>query len=94
MLITIKLICLDIKKDLLILSYNFKYKIMNDKLKETIEYAMFKHKVSKLELSEYMDISYPTMLLKLKRPELMKFSEADKLCKILNLELRVDFLNI
>ena len=54
----------------------------------------FKHKVSKLELSEYMDVSYPTMLSKLKRPELMKFSEADKLCKILNLELRVDFLNI
>lgn len=67
---------------------------MNEKLKEAIEYAMFKHKVSKLELSEYMDVSYPTMLSKLKRPELMKFSEADKLCNILNMELRVDFLNI
>ena len=67
---------------------------MNEKLKEAIEYAMFKHKVSKLELSEYMNVSYPTMLSKLKRPELMKFSEADKLCNILNMELRVDFLNI
>ena len=67
---------------------------MNEKLKEAIEYAMFKHKVSKLELSELMNVSYPTMLSKLKRPELMKFSEADKLCNILNMELRVEFLNI
>ena len=67
---------------------------MNDKLKETIEYAMFKHKVSKLELSELMNVSYPTMLSRLKSPELMKFSEADKLCGILNMELRVEFLNI
>ena len=67
---------------------------MNDKLKETIEYAMFKHKVSKLELSELMNVSYPTMLSRLKNPDLMKFSEADKLCNILNMELRVEFLNI
>ena len=67
---------------------------MNDKLKEAIEYAMFKHKVSKLELSELMNISYPTMLSRLKNPDLMKFSEADKLCNILNMELRVEFLNI
>ena len=67
---------------------------MNEKLKEAIEYAMFKHKVSKLELSELMNVSYPTMLSRLKSPELMKFSEADKLCNILNMELRVEFLNI
>ena len=67
---------------------------MNKKLKEAIEYAMFKHKVSKLELSELMNVSYPTMLSRLKSPELMKFSEADKLCNILNMELRVEFLNI
>ena len=67
---------------------------MNEKLKEATEYAMFKHKVSKLELSELMNVSYPTMLSRLKSPELMKFSEADKLCNILNMELRVEFLNI
>ena len=67
---------------------------MNEKLKEAIEYAMFKHKVSKLELSEIMNVSYPTMLSRLKNPDLMKFSEADKLCNILNMELRVEFLNI
>ena len=67
---------------------------MNEKLKEAIEYAMFKHKVSKLELSELMNVSYPTMLSRLKSPELMKFSEADKLCNILNMELKVEFLNL
>ena len=67
---------------------------MNKKLKEAIEYAMFKHKVSKLELSELMNVSYPTMLSRLKSPELMKFSEADKLCNILNMKLKVEFLNI
>ena len=67
---------------------------MNEKLKEAIEYAMFKHKVSKLELSELMNVSYPTMLSRLKSPELMKFSEADRLCNILKMELRVEFLNI
>ena len=67
---------------------------MNEKLKEAIEYAMYKHKLSKLELSELMSMSYPTMLSRLKSPELMKFSEADKLCNILNMELRVEFLNI
>ena len=67
---------------------------MNEKLKEAIEYAMFKHKVSKLELSELMNVSYPTMLSRLKNTDLMKFSEADKLCNILNMELRVEFLNI
>ena len=67
---------------------------MNEKLKEAIEYAMFKHKVSKLELSELLNVSYPTMLSRLKNPDLMKFSEADKLCNILNMELRIDFLNI
>jgi hypothetical protein len=34
------------------------------------------------------------MLSRLKSPELMKFSEADKLCNILNMELKVEFLNI
>ena len=66
---------------------------MNNKFKEAIEYAMFKHKVSKLELSELMNVSYPTMLSKIKQPELIKFTEAEKMCKILNIELRVEFKN-
>jgi len=68
--------------------------IMRNRLKNAIEFAMFKHKVSKIELSELMEVSYPTMLSKLKRPDEMKFSQAEKLCNILNIELRVEFLNI
>ena len=93
MLITIKLIYLHIKKDLLLLCYNFKRLLMNDKLKEAIEYGMFKKRISKLELSEYMNMSYPTMLSKINNPGTLKISEADRLCSILNIKL-TELLNI
>ncbi len=60
---------------------------MNEKLKRIIGYAMYENDLTKLELSEYMDMSYPTMLNKLKNPGTLKISEADRLCKILNLNL-------
>jgi len=66
---------------------------MNEKLKNTIEYAMFKHKITKLELSGYMNMSYPTMLSKINNPGTLKISEADRLCNILNIEL-TEFLNV
>ena len=87
MLITIKLICLRIKKDLLLLCYNFKKTVMNEKLKTTIGYAMYKNQINKKELAEYMNMSYPTMLSKLSDPGTFKISEADRLCNILNLQL-------
>lgn len=65
---------------------------MNDKIKSLIGYAMYKKNISKVELSEYMNMSYPTMLNKLKDPGTLKISEADRLCRILNLNL-TDFLN-
>jgi hypothetical protein len=34
-----------------------------------------------------MEMSYPTMLNKLKNPDTLKISEANRLCKILNLNL-------
>ena len=52
---------------------------------------MYKKDISKVELSEYMNMSYPTMLNKLKEPGTLKISEADRLCRILNLNL-TDFL--
>tara|TARA_R100000231_G_scaffold44947_1_gene38863 strand:- start:10 stop:225 length:216 start_codon:yes stop_codon:yes gene_type:complete len=64
---------------------------MNDKIKSLIAYAMYKKDISKVELSEYMNMSYPTMLNKLKEPGTLKISEADRLCRILNLNL-TDFL--
>ena len=60
---------------------------MNEKLKRIIGYAMYENDLTKLELSEYMEMSYPTMLNKLKDPGTLKISEAEKLCAILNLNL-------
>jgi DNA-binding Xre family transcriptional regulator len=60
---------------------------MNEKLKRIIGYAMYENDLTKLELSEYMEMSYPTMLNKLKNPGTLKISEADRLCRILNLNL-------
>ena len=60
---------------------------MNEKLKRIIGYAMYENDLTKLELSEYMEMSYPTMLNKLKDPGTLKISEADRLCRILNLNL-------
>jgi|TARA_R100001594_G_C3834225_1_gene214093 DNA-binding Xre family transcriptional regulator len=60
---------------------------MNEKLKRIIGYAMYENDLTKLELSEYMEMSYPTMLNKLKNPGTLKISEAEKLCVILNIKL-------
>ena len=58
---------------------------MNKKRKQAIEYAMFSHKVNKLELAEAMGMSYPTMLSKLKNIGSFRLDEYDKLNDILNL---------
>ena len=64
---------------------------MNERLQRIIGYAMYEHDLTKLELSEYMEMIYPTMLNKLKNPGTLKISEAERLCRILNLNL-TDFL--
>jgi DNA-binding Xre family transcriptional regulator len=87
MLITIKLIYLRIKIYLLLLYLNYKNYVMNEKLKGQIEYAMFKNKITKKELSSYMNMSYPTMLSKIESPGTLKISEAKRLCDILNINL-------
>tara|TARA_R100000329_G_scaffold92994_1_gene77531 strand:- start:692 stop:898 length:207 start_codon:yes stop_codon:yes gene_type:complete len=66
---------------------------MNEKLKNIIEYEMFRKRINKIEMAEYMQMSYPTMLSKIKSPGTFKISEADRLCKILNIEL-TELLNI
>ena len=60
---------------------------MNERLQRIIGYAMYENDLTKLELSEYMEMSYPTMLNKLKNPGTLKISEAERLCRILNLSL-------
>ena len=67
--------------------------LMNDKLKNIIELEMFRNKINKVELSEYMNMSYPTMLSKINNPGTLKKSEADRLCSILNIKL-TELLNI
>ena len=74
--------------------YDFKKLIeMNKKIKDIIEYQMFKNKINKLELAGYMNMSYPTMLSKLSEPGTLKISEAARLCDILNIEL-TELLNV
>jgi hypothetical protein len=76
------------------LYYDFKKLIkMNEKIKNIIELEMFKNKINKLELSGYMNMSYPTMLSKLSEPGTFKISEAARLCDILNIEL-TELLNV
>ena len=60
---------------------------LNRKRQEIISYAMYKNKVTKLELSEALGMSYPTMLTKLKSTGDFKLKEADNLCNYLNIEL-------
>ena len=68
---------------------NFKtiYMDLNKRRQEIISFAMYKYKVTKLELSEALGMSYPTMLSKLKSTGDFKLSEADNLCNYLNIEL-------
>ena len=41
-----------------------------------------------MELSEHLDMSYPTMLTKLKDVGTFKLSEFDKVCTYLNLDIK------
>ena len=61
---------------------------MNEKLKRAIGYAMYDNNITKIELSEIMEISYQTMPSKLSNPQNMKISEMNKICQILNLDLK------
>ena len=60
---------------------------MEENLKTAVEYAMFKNKVTKKDLSEYMNMSYPTMLKYLDDLSSLKVRDANRLCNILNLSL-------
>ena len=65
----------------------------NEKRQSLIGFAMYKSNINKKELAELLELSYPTMLSKLKDTGSFKLSEADKLCIILNIEL-TELLNI
>tara|TARA_R100001594_G_scaffold35163_1_gene64336 strand:+ start:1288 stop:1503 length:216 start_codon:yes stop_codon:yes gene_type:complete len=64
----------------------------NKKRQDIISFAMYKHKVTKQELASALDLSYPTMLSKLKDTGSFKLSEFENLCDYLNIETK-DFIN-
>ena len=60
---------------------------LNQRRQEIISFAMYKNKITKLQLSKALGMSYPTMLTKLKSTGDFKLKEADNLCNYLNIEL-------
>ena len=63
------------------------YMNLNQRRQEIISFAMYKNKITKLQLSKALGMSYPTMLTKLKSTGDFKLKEADNLCNYLNIEL-------
>ena len=61
---------------------------MEENLKTAVEYAMFKNKITKKDLSDYMEMSYPTMLKYLNDLGSLRVRDANRLCNILNLNLK------
>ena len=64
----------------------------NERRRDIISFAMYKNKISKLELAKALGFSYPTMLSKLKDTGSFKLSEFENLCNYLNIELK-EFIN-
>ena len=56
-------------------------------IKNEIDLSMFKNEVTKIELAEHLNVSYPTMLSKLKDVGSLKLSEFNKVCEYLNLNI-------
>ena len=64
----------------------------NQRRQDMISFAMYKNKITKLELADALGFSYPTMLSKLKDTGSFKLSEFENLCEYLNIEVK-DFIN-
>jgi DNA-binding Xre family transcriptional regulator len=63
---------------------------MNENLvrRSLIVCAMKRKKVNKKNLSKFLNVSYPTILQKLKNPDEFNIRQAKKLCEYLNIELK------
>jgi DNA-binding Xre family transcriptional regulator len=64
---------------------------MNERLRLILLEQMDILGLNKTDISDIMEWSYPTTLNKIDNPGTLKISEADRLCKALNLNLS-DFL--
>jgi|TARA_B100000424_G_scaffold113784_2_gene85696 DNA-binding Xre family transcriptional regulator len=60
---------------------------MDSKIKDLIEYGMYKKKINKVQLASYMNMSYPTISTKINNGSTLKFSEAKRLGNILDIDL-------
>jgi DNA-binding Xre family transcriptional regulator len=60
---------------------------MDKEMKDVIEYGMYKKKINKVQLSSYMNMSYPTISNKINNGSSLKFNEAKRLCSILDIDL-------
>ncbi len=60
---------------------------LNERRQDLIGLAMYKNKVNKIQLSEALNLSYPTMLNKLNNPGNFRLNELDRLCDFLNIDV-------
>ena len=68
-------------------------KLNRNKIRQDmIGFAMYKHTATKKELASALDLSYPTMLSKLKDTGSFRLSEFENLCDYLNIEVN-KFIN-
>ena len=59
----------------------------NEVRQDIIGFAMYKNRISKLQISRVLSLSYPTTLSRLKDTGSFKISEAENLCNYLNIDL-------
>jgi len=80
---------------LFIFGLNFKYEYMQEELNKYSEskaaniilITMVNNQIRKKELSEYLGISYPNMLYKLKNPSKISTGEFFKILNFINLDI-------
>ena len=59
---------------------------INKKRQEIISFAMYNKGLTKTELADILECSYPTLLNKLKNVETFRLGEFDKLCEVLEIQ--------
>lgn len=64
----------------------------NNKLSHDIKIAMLRKNISKLELSEKLNISYPTIRKYIHTPFSMRVNELDRICQFLELNLLIKLI--
>ena len=58
-------------------------------LAQDIKDLMCKNKLTKVDMSKKLDLTYPTMLTKLKEPDNFKLSELRSICSVLKIDHKI-----